>query len=81
MMPTPAPTPTLKNYTVYLSPTNTVQVQSATAPTIDDHGTLAFPAATFREWTGWIEGSAIPAPASTPAPTGGGLFGWLTGKS
>ena len=79
MFPPAAPAPVMKTYTVYLSPASTVQVQSASAPTVDEHGMLIFPTAVFNGWGAWIENSAIPAPAPVPAPTsGGGIFGWLT---
>lgn len=75
----PQPTPTVKTYTVYLSPTVSIQVKSATAPTVGNDKILWLDGAPFQDWSGCIETAAVPAPAPA-APSSGGILGWLTGK-
>lgn len=77
MIPSPA-TPPLKNYTVFITATNMVQIQAAAPPTVsaDASRILQFgDVAAFQNWVGWFAGTPVSSPAPTAAPSSGGFFG------
>ena len=84
MMPgvTPA-TPAKKTYTVYLSPTVSIQIQSTT-PTIDTNRILRLDGSSFEEWVACIDPDTVPAPASSSgifSSIGTGISSLFGGKS